>query len=77
MGLYCYPTMTATIEFITTREAAQRLNMTHENLLQLVHRHPDLQPGRFGREYMWTRADLEKIEAFRARPRRGARRLTK
>ena len=63
--------MTTIIQFTTSPQAAQRLNLTHCNLLQLLRRYPHLRPAvRVGLDFIWTDEDLERVKAHRARRRR-------
>lgn len=54
---------------ITTPAAAERLGITRDNLLMIIHRNPELKPaaklpsGRRG-VYIWTEAEIEVVRQF-------------
>lgn len=56
-------------EFITTVAAAQRLGVSRNHLLTILHRHPELKPaakiqgGRRG-IYLWTEEEVDKLKQF-------------
>ena len=59
-------------ELITSQDAAERLNITHNNLLQILSRYPHLKPDtKVNQDYVWSEADLEAVAAHRARSRPG------
>jgi hypothetical protein len=58
------------LAFITTQDAAGRLNLTHANLLQILSRYPHLRPdGKVNQDFVWTEDEIAAIKAHRAWPR--------